>query len=518
MDIFVRALATASVIALAGPATAEPAVNPFLAPDGPAGLHAGAYAQQEAQAPGPTSADGLTAEFLATDSFGAPLVSPPYPDGRRVMWLSSQGWVYKIAAGEPQLRIIAKARKPVRFGLAEDEVADTIGWVDWLLAGWFETPFALWLGSWFDLANRFSPNGVYAITTADNRLVFIQDDIQIVAYGDIRPGDPESPVGPVDTFILPESRRVDPAERIFGLMMTHDGRIAFVTDRGLVGVVAADFDSAVYLRLPGDERVSNSIATCEKGGIYVVTDKKMHRMQWTGTTLSLDPATGAWTADYDTGAAQGDIRIGNGSGSTPTLMGGPGDEDRLVVITDGAQRMNLVAFWRDEIPAGSAGRIAGQASVTFGDPAATAIQSEQSVLVSGYGALVVNNTLQRRPTAYPPVNVFFSAKPDVQPYGAERFTWDPAANAFTSTWASRTVSFPNTIPHMSAGSSAVYGAGARDGVWTLEAIDWNTGRSLFSLPLGTSVRWNSYYMPTTIFPDGSIVYGSAFGVVRVRKP
>ena len=518
MSTFVRLATVTVAAALATAAAAAPSPHPFLAPEGPAGLHADAYAQQEARVEGPASGEGLTAEFLATDSFGAPLISAPYPDGRRAIWLSTQGWVYKIAAGEPQLRVIAKARKPVRFGLEESDVADTIGWADWLLDGWFETPFTLWLGYWFDLANRFSPNGVYAVSSAENRLYFIQDDVKIVAYGDIRPGDYESPVGPLDAFVLPESQRIDPAERIFGLMMTYDGRIAFVTDRGLVGVAAPDFDSAVYLRLPDDERVSNSIAICEKGGIYVVTDKKMHRVQWTGSALSLDPATGAWSADYDTGVAQGDIRIGNGSGSTPTLMGGPGDDDRLVVITDGAQRMNLVAFWRDVIPAGANGRVAGQIAVTFGDPAATSIQSEQSVLVSGYGALVVNNTLQRRPTEFPPVNVFFSAKPDVQPFGAERFTWDAAQNAFTRTWASRTLSFPNTIPHISAVSSAVYGVGARNGGWTFEAVDWASGRELYSVPLGTSVRWNSYYMPTTVFPDGSIVYGSAFGVVRIRKP
>ena len=36
-------------------------------------------------------------------------------------------------------------------------------------------------------------------------------------------------------------------------------------------------------------------------------------------------------------------------GSTPTLMGFGDDEDKLVVITDGAKQMKIVAFWRDEI-------------------------------------------------------------------------------------------------------------------------------------------------------------------------
>jgi len=82
---------------------------------------------------------------------------------------------------------------------------------------------------------------------------------------------------------------------------------------------------------------------------------------------------------------------------TGALMGF-GDEDRFVVITDGEELMNLVLYWRDDVPPDWPGipgapsrRIAGQLPATIGDPARTAIQSEQSVVVAGYGALVVNN-------------------------------------------------------------------------------------------------------------------------------
>jgi hypothetical protein len=34
------------------------------------------------------------------------------------------------------------------------------------------------------------------------------------------------------------------------------------------------------------------------------------------------------------------------------MMGFGDDPDKLVVITDGADRMNLVAFWCDQIPDG----------------------------------------------------------------------------------------------------------------------------------------------------------------------
>jgi hypothetical protein len=380
-----------------------------------------------------------------------------------------------------------------------------------------------YMGETMRLGERISSDGVYAVTTADGRILFSEGRNRLVAYGNAPPGGMEAPVARLGAFEIPADQLSDPAERLYGLMLTYDNHVAFVTTHGLVGVVGADLNpaSARFLRLSG-EGVSNSIAVDETGGVYVVTDHAMHRVQWTGERLSLDPADGAWTAAYDTGGSQSDIRLGGGSGSTPTLMGGPGDPDQLVVITDGAQRMNLVAFWRSAIPEDWAGlpgqdrRVAGVFPVTFGDPSRDSIQSEQSVLVSGYGAFVVNNTLESTPAPTPTANVFLSGLPGVAPHGAERFEWDPEANAWRSVWARTDVSFPNTIPFMSAPSRMVYGVGARpDGDWTLLGLDWDTGATRIDFGLGRSIRWNTTYMPTTIFPDGAIVFGSAFGVVRI---
>ena len=66
--------------------------------------------------------------------------------------------------------------------------------------------------------------------------------------------------------------------------------------------------------------------------------------------ISTSQADGAWQAYYDGGPQAPCIKLGHGTGSTPTLMGFGQDKDKLVVITDGSKRMKLVAFWRDEIP------------------------------------------------------------------------------------------------------------------------------------------------------------------------
>ncbi|MBC1908139.1 hypothetical protein HCA64_16870, partial [Listeria booriae] len=148
-----------------------------------------------------------------------------------------------------------------------------------------------------------------------------------------------------------------------------------------------------------DELITNSIAVDSDNGIYVASDKAMRKLVWTGTKLSTDESDGAWSSEYSYGDTPPSVKFGKGTGSTPTLMGFDDNDDRLVVITDGVDQMNIVAFWRDEIPdyavqvAGTTSkRIAGQHKVTCGlDPKPAFIQSEQSVVVKDYEAFVVNN-------------------------------------------------------------------------------------------------------------------------------
>ncbi|HEX6425040.1 MAG TPA: hypothetical protein VFZ79_16265 [Acidimicrobiales bacterium] len=53
--------------------------------------------------------------------------------------------------------------------------------------------------------------------------------------------------------------------------------------------------------------------------------------------ISADPADGAWVAAVENRST------GLGSGAAPTLM--RAGDDRLVVITDGADLMNLTLYW-----------------------------------------------------------------------------------------------------------------------------------------------------------------------------
>jgi len=486
----------------------EPPANPYLA-DSPWPMsHRTPYAQGSSPYPGPTGkwdlrlpqqqATGLTNITLA--------MSPRYFLGSRVYWGSTFGAVYKLRANGRGLDLIDHVDKPSGPSLS-------------------------------NLSNAVS--GAYTLVDRDNTF-FTVEGATVLAYGDKFKGLSSSPIELRAQFTLPDSVLRGGADQdpIVGLNILWDGRLALVTKRGTVAVVNRDLSSFQSVQLGNEEgeEVSNSIATDENGGIYVVTSEAMYRVQWTGSELSLAPETGAWRADYETGEdASGSGRLGAGSGATPSLMG-TGDQDRFVVITDGQSVAHLVLFWRDQIPAdwqpiapGKDRRIAAEVPVNFGDPARTQTVSEQSVLVRGYGAVVVSNDY--RNTGLIPkstgddaldnlsngITVALSGFPLHQPYGVHKFKWDPESRELETEWVNTDISCPNGIPTMSSETQLFYCIGARSSAWTLEALNWNSGQSAFYKLLGWDPFLNSFYAGTQIGDGGRIVSGTTFGAMELNS-
>lgn len=487
------ALACASAMADGAPK------NPWLA-DSPWPInHHDAYASDASPSPGPRSANELGApQFVGTGPINISLpMSPKYPNGQRVWWGNDVFNVYKMALVNGKLTKVANLAK----------------------------------GGSPLIALRTPTSGAYTLVDRDNTYITVQGT-SILAYQDAQPGVLTSPIQQKAKYTLPASVAASD-DAIVGLNVMWDGKLAFVTRSAVVGVVSRDFKEVHSVKLgTGQDEVSNSIATDETGGIYVVSDKAMYRIQWTGQQVSTDPATGAWRAEYNTGTVgNGSGRLGSGSGSTPTLMGTTGQ--RFVVITDGADVANLVLFWRDQIPAdwqaiapGKDRRIAAEMPINFGDPQRKATIDEQSVLVHGYGAAVVSNDY-RRVDAISKIGSsnpilgslsngliqLLSASPTVQPWGVQKFEWDQATRQLRPTWATTKVSCPNAIPTMSQASNRFYCVGAYQGWWTIESLDWTTGEGHFRKYIGVLPRFNSFYAQTQLNDDGSMIYGSFNGVV-----
>lgn len=359
-------------------------------------------------------------------------------------------------------------------------------------------------------------SGAYTLVDREG-IFYTPSGYKLYAYGDAVPGDPYSDIREYFRYEVPgHLREVD--ERIVGLTMTYDGFLVYATNNGVVGLLDRQLNALAYYEFSEADEISNSIACDEDGGIYIVTSKKMYRVQWTGSVLTTDESLGGWEADYETGEGAGGIRLGEGSGATPTLMGVDG-QDKFVVITDGQELMHIVLLWRDkipddwqQIPGTKDRRIAAQVPVTFGNPSATRSLSEQSVCVRGYGALVVNNQLKNSANNTL-LDMLLSGIPENAPYGAEKFVWNPKTRKLHTAWVNRSVSFPNGIPCMSAKTNMVYNIGQMNGVWTFDALNWSTGQFVFRYRLGNHIKFNSAYAPTEIGMNGAIYSGTLFGMV-----
>jgi hypothetical protein len=505
-------------------APAAPPRNPFLADSPYCVVHADAAQTDSTVYPGPVG----TTRRLALDEMQYHdlgmwnllyLMSSPYADGKRVIWTNGSQYMTKL--DYDTFEIIATLRMPGDVnsdGLAHEEYIRIFD-----SDASFEEKFAAAKRSGIPAVD-----GVYTMLDVDNQYVVAGAGF-IRVYGDATPGDRLSGIAVRQQWDQP----ADIPGTFIGMNMTYDGRILLATTEGYVVALSRDFSEVKSVRLPhaaeevpnvpeGVLWVRNGFAVDEKGGIYVASNQHIHKVVWTGSALSVDAADGAWSEPYRNS-------LGRGTGATPTLVGFGDEPDKLVVFTDGDVLMNVVAYWRDEIPAGwqqidgaPSLRIAGQTPATFGNPDLKAAQSEQSVVCSGYGMFVVNNEMKNVPQEIlddAQAKILFigylSYLKDYAPSGGEKFEWDPATKTLKSVWVNSEVSSPNCVPMVSTGSNMVYLSGARDNEWTLEAIDWTTGASAFHFILG-GARFNSFYSQTAIDMDGRVLVSGLYGALRIQ--
>ena len=499
--------------------------NPFAA-DGVNPLPHGDPAQQDATPiPGPLDktrrleAEELRYQFLGPGYFGA-FTSGVYPDGRRVLWANGVNGIYKLDYESYEILDHFPTAKAKKY---------TQAWAEKISAKLDKNNSgSALLTAMKALWPLKSLSGVYAMVGVNNWFYFANKDGSIVAYGDAIDGDAGSKIVEKARFQLP----FNTAGASVGMNITYDGWIVFPTEQGHLIAVSQDLTTHHSVRLShadsedisthgtGYGWVRNSIAIDDEGGIYVASRNHMHKVVWTGERLSTDAADGAWSARYRNGT-------GEGTGATPSLMGF-GGEDRFVVLTDGDIRMNLVLMWRDAIPAGwqtlegaPSNRIAGQAPVDMGALDVQAIQSEQTVIVAGYGAFAVNNTPRNPPWYMPKSGVGrgvtigpLGSNPEFQPYGIQKFEWNPRRKRLEQAWVNETISSPNGVPWVSTGSGQVYFIGARENEWTLEAVNWLTGEPTFHYIIGGQT-YNSLFSGPTIDEKGRVFVGTQFGRLRI---
>lgn len=379
--------------------------------------------------------------------------------------------------------------------------------------------------------------GTYSLADRDN-VLYLNSGTVIHAIG---LKDPRRPAAGIEvkrsvdakTFFTPVEffPGTGASVNVVGLALTYDGQLV-VGSTAAIAVVDRDFvkPAAVYT-LPAGQIISNSFAVDDDNGIYVASGSVqakqgglMLRVQWTGSELSTDEADGGWSSPYEGGNWPPAIKFGTGTGSTPTVMGFDKDKDRLVVITDGADRMHIVAFWRDQIPSEfeqrpgtKSRRIADQMAITAGLPAdAPWVQSEQSVVVNGWGAFVVNNIV---PKGHQDkiIDVLLNGPVIPSPHGMERVRWDPLSHHWRPVWSRGDQVSNSMVPVASSASGMVFvnGYTPKDG-WEVTGLDWNTGKTVHRTILGHGNLGNGAYALLQHLPGGDLLFNSVGGPIRVR--
>lgn len=363
-------------------------------------------------------------------------------------------------------------------------------------------------------------NGIYSLADKDN--VVYANFGKIVYAFSLK--DPNNPKAGIKILRSKNFETISKNEKITGLSLTYDGNLVIVGNRSLTVIDREFKGKGSFVAFNKNEYVSNSVCVDENNAIYIASDKLMRKVVWTGKKLSTDEADGAWSSIYDTGEQPPVVKVGTGTGSTPTLMGFGMDPDKLVVITDGANRMKLVAFWRNDIPkhfvqlpGAKSKRIAGQIQVTCGfKKLPKFIQSEQSVVVKDYGAFVVNNIgvkgnkdilvgVMALGPVYPPAK------------GAERFTWDPISHKWSSAWSASDVVSTSMVPVISTPSNIVLVNGyTKEHGWEVTGLDWYNGKVVHRTIFGQNNYGNGAYALLEIYPDNNLIFNSITGPFRIQ--
>jgi hypothetical protein len=288
---------------------------------------------------------------------------------------------------------------------------------------------------------------------------------------------------------------VVPGDKIVSALPDWTGRLWFVSQQGVVGVV--DRDSGAVRALPLREPITNSFAVDETGGIYLVTDVAAYRLDY--GTRGFPVVT--WREVYENSGIAKPGQVGPGSGTTPTLLGRD-----LVAVTDNGDPMNVVVYRRAKATTSS--RTVCMQPVFEKGASAT----DNSLIGAGRSLVVENNYGYSGPGA---TQGGKSTAP-----GLERVDLDADGTGCRSVWRSPERA-PTVVPKLSAANGIVYTytKDARDdGVdaWYLTALDFRTGKTIYKRLGGEGLGHNNNYAPVTLGSDGTAYVGVLGGLVGLR--
>ena len=269
----------------------------------------------------------------------------------------------------------------------------------------------------------------------------------------------------------------------------------FISRHGRVGHAGADTaPTAVSL----GEDISNSVSV-DEDGLYVVTDGAFYKLALGAAGM---PKV-LWRTVYTNSGVDKSGQLSPGSGTTPTVL-----PSGLVAITDNAEPRMNVQFYDS-----ADGSLVCQAPVFDAGKSST----DNSLVAVGEASVVVENNYGNDNPLSAALGRDFPggfARVDAVPSGA---TDDRDCEV---AWTNDQVG-PSTVPKVSLSNGLVYSYTVRPNrwgvtAWYVTAMSASTGRTEFSVRVGTGTMFNNHGAPVTLSPDGSLYVPTLTGMVRVR--
>ena len=181
---------------------------------------------------------------------------------------------------------------------------------------------------------------------------------------------------------------------------------------------------------------------------------------------------------------------------------------KYLSITDNAARMQVVVMRRAKRLRRGQRRVLCEHPVFRRGAGAT----ENSIVATGRSMVVENNF-----GYFPPPDATSNGQ-TTRP-GVERVDLRRDGQGCRTVWRSPEIS-PSTVPKLSLANGLIYlytkPKGSPD-AWYLTAVDFHTGRTVWSRLIGTGLLFNVHYAGLTISPTGVLYAGVLGGTVGVAQ-
>ena len=280
---------------------------------------------------------------------------------------------------------------------------------------------------------------------------------------------------------------------LIATMPDWDGRVWFFSQQGVVGTLDRATGAVRTAHLPAGESVTNSVATDETGGMYVVSTHALYRLDATGDGT---PEV-TWRETYDRGTR---LKVGNlsqGSGTTPTLLG-----DKWVAINDNADPKTQVLVY--DRRTGVADRLHCAVPV-LRDNAGT---TDNSLVAAGNSFIIENNY------GYGGPQTTILGK-STTPGLARVMVEDDGCHV---AWENNEIA-PSSVAKASLGNGLLYAytkpAGNLLDPWYFTAIDIETGETVWSRLTGLGITYNNHYAAIYLGPDGAAYIATLTGLLKI---